>query len=76
MNTQTLNLLNEELDELIEKLQNELEYIDNPELIEELTSRIVNPLETTATHLSILIDDINDGAYEVYEEEQDLDEWD
>lgn len=76
MNTQTLNLLNEDLDELIEKLQNELDYIDNPELVVELISRIVNPLETTSSHLSILIDDIDEGAYEVYEEDQDLDEWD
>lgn len=76
MNIQTLTLLTEELDQIIEKLSNELEYTNNPELINEIVTRLINPLENVSMYMAIISDDINDGVYEVIEEDQESEEWD
>lgn len=76
MNIQTLTLLTEELDQIIEKLSNELEYTNNPELINEIVTRLINPLENVSMYMAIIYDDINDGVYEVIEEDQESEEWD
>jgi hypothetical protein len=76
MNTQTLNLIQEELDNIIETLTNELDYVNNPELINEITSRIINPLEGVTTMMSIIGDDIDDGVYDMEEIFDEDEEWD
>lgn len=76
MNIQTLTLLTEELDQIIEKLNNELEYINNPEQTNEIVTRLINPLENVSMYMAIISDDINDGVYEVIEEDQESEEWD
>lgn len=76
MNIQTLSLLTEELDQIIEKLSNELEYTNNQEETNEIVTRLINPLENVSMYMAIISDDINDGVYEVIEEDQESEEWD
>jgi len=79
MNIQSLILIQEDIDASIENLTNEIDYTTNPDLVNETITRILNPLENISTALAILIDDINDGIYEGYEEnenDEEMDEWD
>jgi hypothetical protein len=79
MNIQSLILIQEEIDASIENINTNIDYTTNPDLINETITRILNPLENISTALAILIDDINDGIYEGYEEnenDEEMDEWD
>jgi hypothetical protein len=76
MNTQTLNLIQEELNNILETLTNELDYVNNPELINEITTRILNPLEGVTTMISMIGDDIDGGVYDMEEIFNEDEEWD
>jgi hypothetical protein len=79
MNIQSLILIQEEIDASIENINTNIDYTTNPDLVNETITRILNPLENISTALAILIDDINDGIYEGYEEnenDEEMDEWD
>jgi hypothetical protein len=79
MNIQSLILIQEEIDASIENINTNIDYTTNPDLINETIIKILNPLENISTALTILIDDINDGIYEGYEEDEndeEMDEWD
>jgi hypothetical protein len=79
MNIQSLILMQEEIDASIENINTNIDYTTNPDLINETIIKILNPLENISTALTILIDDINDGIYEGYEEDEndeEMDEWD
>ena len=79
MNIQSLILIQEEIDASIENINTNIDYTTNPDLINETIIKILNPLENISTALTILIDDINDGIYEGYEEDEndeEIDEWD
>jgi hypothetical protein len=71
--------MQEEIDASIENINTNIDYTTNPDLINETIIKILNPLENISTALTILIDDINDGIYEGYEEDEndeEMDEWD
>ena len=77
MNTfKSLTKLSAQLAELLEQLDNTLDYIDNSELYSEIDNNVKSPLENALTHLDIALDDISDGMYEDAPETEEFEEWD
>ena len=77
MNTfKSLPKLSAQLAELLEQLDNTLDYIDNSELYSEIDNNVKSPLENALTHLDIALDDISDGMYEDAPETEEFEEWD
>ena len=77
MNTfKSLTKLSAQLAELMEQLDNTLDYIDNSELYSEIDNNVKLPIENALTHLDIALDDISDGMYEDAPESEDFEEWD
>ena len=74
--TRQLLSISQQLTNLMEDMDQTMEYIDNAELYNEINNNIKSRLENALTHLEIAIDDINDGMYENPPvDEEDLD-WD
>jgi hypothetical protein len=67
MASKTLSLMMEDLTTL-------LEGMDNNDLIMDLEDNVLSHLENAQTQLDILVDDIDDGAYEK-EPDEDFEEW-
>jgi hypothetical protein len=74
----TIQLLSisHQLTNLMEDMDQTLEYIDNAELYNEINNNIKSRLENALTHLEIAIDDINDGMYENPPMDEEDSEWD
>jgi hypothetical protein len=67
MASKTLSLMMEDLTTL-------LEGMDNNDLIMDLEDNVISHLENAQIQLDILVDDIDDGAYEK-EPDEDFEEW-
>jgi hypothetical protein len=77
MNTfKSLTKLSAQLADLMEQLDNTLDYIDNSELYSEIDNNVKSPIENALTHLDIALDDISDGMYEDEPTLEDFEEWD
>jgi hypothetical protein len=71
-----LNSLSETLVLLLEDLTNLLNDIDNGDLVREIENTVVSPIENAQAQLDIILDDIEDGVYDNYSEEEEFEEWD
>jgi hypothetical protein len=71
-----LNSLSETLVLLLEDLTNLLNDIDNGDLVREIENNVVSPIENAQAKLDIILDDIEDGVYDDYSEEEEFEEWD
>lgn len=67
MASKTLSLMMEDLTTLLDSM-------DNNDLIMDLEDNVLSHLENAQTQLDILVDDIDDGAYEK-EPDEDFEEW-
>ena len=67
MVSKTLSLMMEDLTTLLDSM-------DNNDLIMDLEDNVLSHLENAQTQLDILVDDIDDGAYEK-EPDEDFEEW-
>ena len=67
MAIKTLSLMMEDLTTLLYSM-------DNNDLIMDLEDNVLSHLENAQTQLDILVDDIDDGAYEK-EPDDDFEEW-
>ena len=67
MASKTLSLMMEDLATL-------LEGMDNNDLIADLEDNVISHLENAQTQLDMIVDDIDDGAYEKAPDE-DFEEW-
>jgi hypothetical protein len=67
MASKTLSLMMEDLATL-------LEGMDNNDLIIDLEDNVISHLENAQTQLDMIVDDIDDGAYEKVPDE-DFEEW-
>jgi hypothetical protein len=77
MNTlKSLTKLSAQLADLMEQLENTLDYIDNNELYSEIDNNVKSPIENALTHLDIALDDISDGMYEDAPALEDFEDWD
>ena len=65
---------NKTLSLLMEDLTTLLESMDNDDLIRDLEDNVISHLEDAQAQLDILVDDIDDGAYE-REPDEDFEEW-
>lgn len=74
--TRQLLNISHQLTNLMEDMDQTLEYIDNAELYNEINNNIKSRLENALTHLEIAIDDINDGMYENPSMDEEDSEWD
>ena len=74
--TRQLLSISNQLTNLMEDMDQTLEYIDNAELYNEINNNIKSRLENALTHLEIAIDDINDGMYENPPVDEEDSEWD
>jgi hypothetical protein len=70
-----LNSLSETLVFLLEDLTNLLNDIDNGDLVREIENTVVSPIENAQAQLDIILDDIEDGVYDNYSEEEEFEEW-
>jgi hypothetical protein len=70
-----LNSLSETLVLLLEDLTNLLNDIDNGDLVREIENTVVSPMENAQAQLDIILDDIDDGVYDNYSEEEEFEEW-
>jgi hypothetical protein len=70
-----LNSLSETLVLLLEDLTNLLNDIDNGDLVREIENTVVSPIENAQAQLDIILDDIEDGVYDNYSEEEEFEEW-
>lgn len=68
MASKTLSLMMEDLATL-------LEGMDNNDLIMDLEDNVISHLENAQSQLDMIVDDIDDGAYE-NEPDRDFEEWD
>jgi hypothetical protein len=68
MASKTLSLLMEDLATLLESM-------DNNDLIMDLEDNVISSLENAQVQLDMIVDDIDDGAYEK-EPDEDFEEWD
>ncbi len=66
--SKTLSLMMEDLTLL-------LEGIDNNDLVMDLEDNVISYLENAQTQIDMIVDDIDDGAYENTPDE-DFEEWD
>jgi hypothetical protein len=71
----TLTAMSKTLVLLLEDLTNLLNNINNGNLVREIESTIVSPLEDTQTQLDIILDNIDEGIYDDYSGEEDFEEW-
>lgn len=71
-----LNALSAQLTELLENMEQTLDYIDNDELFSEIDNNVKSQLENALTHLDIAIDDVSDGMYENDPQLQEDEDWD
>jgi hypothetical protein len=77
MNTfKALTKISAQLADMLEELDNTLDFIDNAELYSEIDNNVKSALDNAATHLDIALDDISDGMYEDAPETEDFEEWD
>lgn len=67
MASKTLSLMMEDLATL-------LEGMDNNDLIMEIEDNVISHLENAQSQLDMIVDDIDDGAYE-NEPDRDFEEW-
>ena len=74
--TRQLLSISHQLTNLMEDMDQTLEYIDNAELYNEINNNVKLRLENALTHLEIAIDDINDGMYENPPMDEEDSEWD
>ena len=74
--TRQLLSISHQLTNLMEDMDQTLEYIDNAELYNEINNNVKFRLENALTHLEIAIDDINDGMYENPPMDEEDSEWD
>lgn len=74
--TRQLLSISHQLTNLMEDMDQTLEYIDNAELYNEIDNNVKSRLENALTHLEIAIDDINDGMYENPPMDEEDSEWD
>lgn len=74
--TRQLLGISQQLTNLMEDMDQTLEYIDNTELYNEINNNVKFRLENALTHLEIAIDDINDGMYENPPMDEEYSEWD
>ena len=74
--TRQLLSISHQLTNLMEDMDQTLEYIDNAELYNEINNNVKSRLENALTHLEIAIDDINDGMYENPPMDEEDSEWD
>lgn len=68
MASKTLSLLMEDLATLLESM-------DNNDLVIDLEDNVISSLENAQVQLDMIVDDIDDGAYEK-EPDEDFEEWD
>lgn len=68
MASKTLSLMMEDLTTLLNSM-------DNNDLIMDLEDNVISHLENAQTQLDMIVDDIDDGAYENAPDE-DFEEWD
>jgi hypothetical protein len=68
MASKTLSLMMEDLTTLLNSM-------DNNDLIMDLEDNVISHLENAQTQLDMIVDDIDDGAYEK-EPDEDFEEWD
>jgi hypothetical protein len=59
----------------MEDLATLLESMDNNDLIMDLEDNVISSLENAQVQLDMIVDDIDDGAYEK-EPDEDFEEWD
>lgn len=71
-----LTKLSGQLTDMLEELDNTLDFIDNAELYGEIDNSVKSALENASTHLDIALDDISNGMYEDAPELEDFEEWD
>ena len=74
--TRQLLSISHQLTNLMEDMDQTLEYIDNTELYNEINNNVKSRLENALTYLEIAIDDINDGMYENPPMDEEYSEWD
>ena len=67
MASKTLSLMMEDLTTLLDSM-------DNNDLVMDLEDNVISHLENAQTQLDMIIDDIDDGAYEKAPDE-DFEEW-
>jgi hypothetical protein len=67
MASKTLSLMMEDLTTLLDSM-------DNNDLIMDLEDNVISHLENAQTQLDMIVDDIDDGAYEK-EPDEDFEEW-
>ena len=67
MASKTLSLMMEDLTTLLDSM-------DNNDLIMDLDDNVISHLENAQTQLDMIVDDIDDGAYEK-EPDEDFEEW-
>lgn len=70
-----LLMANKTLSLMMEDLATLLEGMDNNDLIIDLEDNVISHLENAQTQLDMIIDDIDEGAYEDKPDE-DFEEWD
>lgn len=71
----TLTSMSETLVALLEELTNLLNDIDNGDLVREIESNVVSPMEDAQAQIDIILDDIDEGVYDEYSGEDDFEEW-
>jgi hypothetical protein len=62
------------LSTMMEDLTTLLDNMDNNDLIMDLEDNVISHLENAQTQLDMIVDDIDDGAYED-EPDEDFEEW-
>jgi hypothetical protein len=67
MASKTLSLMMEDLTTLLDSM-------DNNDLIMDLEDNVISHLENAQSQLDMIVDDIDDGAYEK-EPDEDFEEW-
>jgi hypothetical protein len=71
----TLTSMSETLVTLLEELTNLLNDIDNGDLVREIETNVVSPMEDAQAQIDIILDDIDEGVYDEYTGEDDFEEW-
>lgn len=69
-----LLMANKTLSLMMEDLTTLLNSMDNNDLIMDLEDNVISHLENAQSQLDMIVDDIDDGAYEK-EPDEDFEEW-